>query len=125
MDSNVIWRCCLSKTLRVSLSWGKAKSAVSHGTARGIQRALSILLEESRRQVPRDTGALRESGHVELLGDSGRVVYDAPYAILQHERTDFVHPHGNARYLAHPLEDSGVQTRMLDALSRDLKEALS
>ena len=113
--------------IRGTLSFDRARGALRKGGAAGIRKALDCLLARSLEEVPRDTGALACSGHVEITDDcSGRVVYDAEYAIQQHERTDFAHPQGGkAKYLEDPAEDSGTRSQMLEALGNELKQAFS
>lgn len=59
--------------------------------------------------VPVDTGTLRATGTVEGP-DSSEVVTlafggpAAPYALVQHERTDYAHDVGESRYLVRGLE---------------------
>lgn len=61
--------------------------------------------------VPRDEGTLASTGRVEGGGRGGRarVVLSfggasAPYALIQHERLDFHHKIGEARYLVRGVE---------------------
>jgi len=64
--------------------------------------------------VPIETGDLADSGYVSepfLVGDKFWTIaigfssehggYD--YALIQHERLDYFHPHGQAKYLEEPL----------------------
>ena len=58
--------------------------------------------------VPRDTGALANSLRAVRVDDH-RVELTAggaaaPYALVQHERVDFVHKQGEARYLVRGVE---------------------
>ena len=101
------------------------KKKVNEVNAVFIRRALEILLEHSRKLVPKDTGKLTHSGRVEMNGDQGRVVYETEYAIIQHERTDFAHPRGGqAKYLEDPANDSMVQREMVNALGEQIRQAL-
>lgn len=60
--------------------------------------------------VPVDTGVLRSSGQVEgPTGIKGDVILSfggaaAPYALVQHENTQFAHKVGEARYLVRGVE---------------------
>lgn len=59
--------------------------------------------------VPRDLGNLANTGKVFGPNDRGevRLVFGgtaAPYAVVQHERLDFRHEKGEARYLVRGLE---------------------
>lgn len=83
--------------------------------------AEEIITESKARRVPVDKGPLRASGHVErrdenevvagfggvagtgnVDGDSNRE--DVGYAVVQHERVDFSHEVGEARYLIRSVE---------------------
>lgn len=80
--------------------------------------------------VPVDTGALRASGTVEgpdplnlvVIGFGGPA---APYALKQHERTDYSHTVGEARYLVRGLErwEPGGSSAM-KALERNAEAAV-
>jgi hypothetical protein len=101
---------------------GKRIARAARSLARGHAIGLRMIGEEimadvknSRpgRGVPVDTGALRSTGRVEggLSGPAilARVTLDfggpaAPYALIQHERLDYHHPVGEARYLVRGLE---------------------
>ncbi len=53
----------------------------------------------------------------------GVVGFNTPYALEQHERTDFVHPKGGqAKYLEEPVKD--MSGRILDELRGEMAEAL-
>lgn len=59
--------------------------------------------------VPVDEGTLRSTGRVDGPGRDERVVVSfggaaAPYALEQHERLDFQHDVGEARYLVRGVE---------------------
>lgn len=59
--------------------------------------------------VPRDTGTLASTARVTGPNSKGEVILSfggqaAPYALEQHERTDFSHRLGEARYLVRGLE---------------------
>ena len=60
-----------------------------------------LILKKSQEYVPVDTGALRDSAIIEELGDGKyRIIYDTPYAAIQHEDIDFQHIEpGRAKYL--------------------------
>ncbi len=64
--------------------------------------------------VPVDTGMLRNTGHVELPIETGTGVvvemgFGGPaviYAAVQHERLDYHHPVGQAKYLEDPVRNN-------------------
>lgn len=81
------------------------------------------------RGVPVDEGTLRGSGTVEGPAQ-GRVVLAfggaaAPYALVQHERTDFHHDIGEARYLVRGLERWDVNgSQVMAALEANAEAAI-
>lgn len=87
------------------------------------------VMNASKALVPADTGALLISGEVlEPVVTDTSVTVDlvygnsdptSNYAIVQHERLDFQHPHGGqAKYLEQPL------LAMADDLTRSLAETV-
>lgn len=75
------------------------------GALRGLKLSAEYLLSESTKLVPLDEGTLQDSGKatVDEATMTGNVTYDTPYAVVQHEAMDFVHPNGRqAKYLEEP-----------------------
>ena len=81
--------------------------------------------------VPVDTGVLRATGHVELpertatginveLGFGGPAVI---YAAVQHERLDYHHPVGQAKYLEGPVRNNirNFTARIIRALRKFIR----
>jgi bacteriophage HK97-gp10 putative tail-component len=69
------------------------------------------LLSDSRDEIPYDQGDLSRSGKVtvEATGSNVEVAvsYDTPYAVIQHEATDFAHQDGRkAHYLGDPAREN-------------------
>lgn len=69
------------------------------------------LLSDSRDEVPYQEGDLSRSGQVTVEttaeGVAVAVSYDTPYAVIQHEATDFAHQDGRkADYLGGPLREN-------------------
>lgn len=91
------------------------KAAGPRGTkaiGAGLYLEGNNIMGDSKKQVPVDFGALKNSGYVTLPVMSGNNVavelgYGGAardYVIPQHERTDFKHPEGGkAKYLQDPL----------------------
>lgn len=92
-----------------------------------------IMLDSKANWVPVDTGALRSTGHVQepvingtkvsvTLGYGGPAV---PYAVVQHERLDYNHTVGRAKYLEGPTlqSASNMDQRLADRVKRDLENA--
>lgn len=75
------------------------------------------IMAVSKTEVPVDEGILRSTGHVKPPEEvAGVAVVElgyggpaAPYAVVQHERLDYKHRVGKARYLADPAEAHAPQ----------------
>lgn len=75
-----------------------------------LTRCAEIVLARSRGYVPVDTGRLKASGKIESKGQGLHtrvaVVYEAPYAVYVHERTDIPHkPPTCAKYLERAVRE--------------------
>lgn len=102
------------------LNVAKALLAFEHGAANGLRLAGEHVLQVSNGRVPLLEGTLERSGRVsdpEVDGESvvGAVSYDTPYAVRQHEETDYHHPDGRqAKYLESAVNDTaGVQRAII------------
>lgn len=118
---------------RIAMQWfgTRALNARLLGAAAGAPKALATtlfleahrILARSIRITPRDTGALRSTGHVEppkvtsrgaevVLGYGGPA---APYAVYVHEITTSYHePPTQAKYLEQPVLEAtrGLSQRL-------------
>lgn len=80
------------------------------------------------RGVPKDRGTLANTGRVTGPDPEGvvRLTFggaSAPYAVVQHERTDYSHRLGEARYLVRGVErasDEGAPLRALEEVGEEL-----
>lgn len=84
----------------------------------------------TKAEVPVDTGALYETGRVELVdNDAGEVTAaiaygdeTVDYALAVHEDLEAVHPHGKAKYVEDPvraeLNSGRAAMRMGETISR-------
>jgi len=102
------------------LNVAKAELAFRHGAVQGVRLAGEHVLQVSNGRVPLLEGTLERSGRVsdpEIDGDQivGAVSYDTPYAVRQHEETDYHHPNGRqAKYLESSVNDTaGVQRAII------------
>lgn len=88
---------------------------------RGLKKAIRIPFNISQKIVPIDFGPLKESGEIISGPDSESIVYEAPYAVVQHENLEFNHAPGKqAKYLEQPWRES--RKRMTDIIKRETKE---
>jgi hypothetical protein len=94
----------------------------------GLYHEGQRIMERSRELVPVDTGLLRSTGITKLpyvqptiitvelnYGGAGL----APYAAVVHENLAARHPHGQAKYLEQPLNES--VEGMAERLAREIR----
>src|SRR6478735_326385 len=81
----------------------------ARGTPRATESAMRIIKRKTDPLTPRDTGELINSGHIHLTEDTASIEYSAPYAVLQHERMDYSHPHGGPKYLERGIQAAGSE----------------
>lgn len=106
--------------LRVQWDASKALRTAAQGGSHGLYEYATLVLDESRKQVPLDTGALSRSGMVSIDGLAATVSYDTPYAVRWHEeQANFQHGRKN-KYLEDPCNDPALQARMLECLHRNI-----
>lgn len=89
----------------------RVQAAQRRGARKAVERFATFLQGEGSRLAPVEEGTLRASGSVVMVEDlnavEGWVIFSTPYAAVQHERTDFVHPlGGQAKYLEQPLNEN-------------------
>jgi hypothetical protein len=65
------------------------------------------LVGKAKKLAPLDTGDLRGSGFSKLEGDTVTIGFTEPYALRQHEHTEYDHPMGGqAKYLEQPFNEN-------------------
>ena len=113
----------------------KSKSVAE--TRRGLYVSAELIMTQSKKIVPVDTGALRSTGHVKPPVDTpGRIEielgYGGPagkgdkagkdlgYGIWVHERMDAQHKVGEAKFLQKPFEIAapGVAAALVESLHK-------
>lgn len=96
--------------------------AIHDRTQRGVNKAALIVLRESNKLVPVDTGNLRQSGFFEPVqtGPPAVIVaYGAEYAVHVHEDLEARHPTGQAKFLQDAVQAS--QSDILDAIEQEAR----
>ncbi len=113
------------------------KGAVRRGAHRGVTLAAERLRAHSVERAPVDLGDLR--GSATVLPSDGRrgtpeatLVFDEPYAAIQHEREDFQHtpgasgePAGEARYVLKNVEDSSRRAEYEGIIGKEVRDAVA
>ena len=87
----------------------------------GLRQAGELILRESLRAAPVETGALRESARLTDNGqDAAAVSYDTPYALAQHEALG---GRGSPKYLENPGRENAEKAGELlgESLRRGVK----
>lgn len=89
---------------RGSIDLGAVSAAARTAAEEGLRKAAEHVLQESRRLVPLEEGALERSGKVSVDGLKAAVSYATKYAARQHEELTWRHANGRqAKYLEQPL----------------------
>jgi hypothetical protein len=111
----------------VEIEWrGKAASeAAKRGAIRGLQLATELLLGEAVKIVPLDEATLQDSGKAAVDEEKleGKVTFDTPYAVIQHEDLTLHHPNGRkAKYLETPWRENAE--KFAELIAFQIKRAL-
>ena len=108
-------------SLQIKWDASKALRTAANGGEAGIRACANLLLDEARKQVPLDTGALQRSGTVDSEGLQATVSFDTPYAVRWHEeQANFQHGRKN-KYLEDPCNDPALEARMLRYLQENIR----
>ncbi|OZF33197.1 hypothetical protein CH296_11215 [Rhodococcus sp. 14-2496-1d] len=104
------------------IDWSKAQQAEQAAEA-GVAAAAEALLDEVRSvYIPVKSGALSASGMAKAKGLQASVGFTKVYGKKQHEREDFEHRRGQAKFLSEPTSKFGPQLEqhVAEAMSRVL-----
>ena len=108
-------------SLQVKWDASRVLNAVTSCGEKGVRGCANLLLDEARKQVPLDTGALSRSGAVDSEGLQAVVSFDTPYAVRWHEEhANFQHGRKN-KYLEDPCNDPALHARMIEYLRGSIK----
>lgn len=75
------------------------------GARKGVRRGAEYLKSLSVPLAPLDLGPLRASASVRLINAEpvAYLIFDTPYAAIQHEDESFQHDDGQAKYVEEPM----------------------
>lgn len=102
----------------------REENATRKAVAGAIYQEGQAILSESKKQVPVDTGRLRQSANVSRPKPTGDPVailsYGTDYALAVHERLEVNHPTGKAKFLEDPVNAAklGYARRIADRARR-------
>lgn len=80
-----------------------------------LQDVAKTVLKRAKENAPKDDGDLRRSGKVRIDDLSVIVRFTAPHAWLQHERLDYKHDSGGAKYLERAVDEVGGPAAVVSA----------
>lgn len=110
------------KELRARLE--KLKADARLAVDRAVYVAGNAVMTEAKQRAPVDFGTLRNSGYV-TLPQEGKVEVGfggaaKEYALVQHEREDFHHEVGEAKFLENAIAATDVQGIVEQEMSRGI-----
>ena len=108
-------------SFRVTWNGDQIIAGVGKGCKRAVRAGANYILDESRKQVPIDTGALSRSGSVDVDGNIAVISYDTPYAVRWHEEQANFQRGRKNKYLEDPVNDATVRARILNYFQTQLK----
>lgn len=115
--------------MSVEIKWhGEELKAMLRGSSEAAAfEGANVILDESHKQVPHDTGALEGSGKVVSGGDrkSAYVTYgdvnSRPYAVRWHENDANFQRGRKKKYLEDPANDKAVHDEIMRRIADKMK----
>lgn len=95
-------------------------STVEKAAQDAMRKGGRALLKRSNELAPRDDGDLIKSGKVVVDDLSVTVRYTAPHAVFQHERGDYTHDDGGAKFLERASDEVDLAGIVADAVKAAL-----
>jgi len=99
------------------------RDRIQQAVAAGVYQAANAVMTNAKQRAPLDTGVLRASGYVTLpqvgprprceVGFGGAA---SAYALIQHERTEYHHEVGEAKYLEKAFNDVDCRTIIINVV---------
>jgi hypothetical protein len=116
---------------RVIDQYRRLNQAIEEGAAAGLRREGELVLTESQKRVPRDTGTLAASAYTTEPKTTGGTVeieigYSAPYSTIVHESLDMPLTNGEHKFLesATNATMTGRSERIGRAITDAIREEL-
>lgn len=109
----------------IAAAFAAALEKIEQAAAEGLADAAELILDEAKRLCPEDTGALRASGKVAggAAAMSAKIAFDAPHAVLVHERVELKHARGQSKFLEQAVANA-ARDGALDAIAERVRRAL-
>lgn len=109
--------------MSIEFSWDDDFDVDDDTAERALQAGADLLLDESNRIAPIETGDLIRSGRAVANSDEAAVGYNSVYAARQHEELGWRHDAGRqAKFLENSLRRHS--DRIVDAMAEEIRDAL-
>jgi hypothetical protein len=103
-------------TVRNSWHPEHALAQIEHAAEEAELRGAQVLLNAANRRVPKDTGALEASGHVDRREGGAAVVYSAEHARYVHAHPEWTFQQGRSgHWLEEAIETSDREINLAEA----------
>ena len=105
----------------ISMEWNDPASQIEANIERALLAGAEVLLDESNRKAPIETGALIRSGVARAEGHKAAAGYNTPYAVRQHEELGYQHDQGReAKFLENAATNNRarIEAAIVDELRR-------
>lgn len=106
---------------------GLLEEEIEKSAVKGLKKLAEVILGESQKIVPVETGTLKDSGTVSLDNKNkiATISYNTPYARKQHEDNTLNHPRGGeAKYLERPFNEKSDELEVYvgDSINKTLRK---
>ncbi|MGW8935984.1 hypothetical protein [Gordonia terrae] len=110
--------------IEIQWSGDEFAEALNEAAERALQDAADLILDESNRIAPIETGDLIRSGNTAVEGNTAAVGYTSVYATRQHEELSWQHDAGRqAKFLETAVRQNA--DRVNELFAQHLGDALS
>lgn len=111
--------------VKVEVTWNGDRIDVTRGARRGLRKGGQALRRAAIPRTPVDTSNMRGSYHVNEKQGGEEVVVsnDAPYSVTQHERMDYHHDEGEAKFLENAL--AAERDNILAIIATEIRAEMS
>lgn len=102
-----------------------ASRIIAQSATNGLNRAADYLLEQAQQLTPEQTGGLEESARTHKTNPqelASQVQFLKYTAVWQHEKLNYRHKKGQAKYLSTPLRTKAKN--LCDIVAQSIKRAL-
>lgn len=95
-------------------------STVEKAVQEELRNAGREVLKDARERAPKDTGAMRKTGRVNVDDLTVQISFKGKVASIQHENLDYQHPTGGPKF----LENAALDFDIGAAIAKGVRSAL-